>query len=99
MGIINFLFFLAIGRLIIWLLQINGLLKPFWALHELLAELGECDLCLGFWVYLGLSFTFENQLPELPWLISNIALAAIASFMVHLIRLGWGVKFGIVIYD
>lgn len=99
MEIVNFLFFLAIGRLITWLLQINGLLKPFWALHELLIELQECDLCLGFWVYLGLSFCFKTSLPELPFIISNIILAIIASFMVHLIRLGWSVKFGAVIYD
>lgn len=88
--------YLLSGRLLIWLLQTNGLMSPVWQFRPLLTELGDCDLCLGFWVYLALA-PFV-QLPGVwPWYVEMVILAAAASFTMHLIRLGWQAKFGVVI--
>lgn len=88
--------YLLIGRLLIWLLQTTGLLRPVWQLHPLLTELSECDLCLGFWVYLGLGWFVT--LPDIwPWPVELVILAAVSTFTMHLIRLGWQAKFGVII--
>lgn len=95
MTIVQFLFYLAIGRLFIWLLQITGLLKPLWALHPLLEELRDCDLCLGFWVFLLLSIGLA---PPFGWwhpIIEVILMAGISTMMVHLMKIGWISKFGV----
>ena len=55
MSLNNFLLYLTAGRLLTWLLQNTGLLRPLWQSHPMLKELSGCDLCLGFWVYLGLA--------------------------------------------
>ena len=90
--------YLLIGRLLIWLLQISGLMRPVWKSHPVLTELSECDLCLGFWVYLGLGW-FVTPLDFWPRFIELVILAAVATFTMHLIRLGWQTKFGVVIDD
>lgn len=90
--------YLLTGRLLIWLLQTNGLMRPLWRLHPLLTELSECDLCLGFWVYLGLGW-FVALPGAWPWPVELVILAAVATFTMHLIRLGWQAKFGVVIDD
>lgn len=90
--------YLLSGRLIIWLLQTNDLMRPVWQFRPLLTELGDCDLCLGFWVYLVLALFV--QLPGVwPWYVEILILAAVASFTMHLVRLGWQTKFGVVIDD
>lgn len=93
----EFLLYLAAGRLITWLLQINGLLRPLWNRHSLLTELAECDLCLGFWVYLGLAAFFPGVFGLWPWPVELLLLAALTSFLAHLLRLGWQDKFGTVV--
>jgi len=94
---LEFFFFLAVGRLLIWLLQTSGLMRPVWAWKPILTELGGCDLCLGFWVYLGLAVFVPAPFGIWPGVVEAVILAAIATFAAHLIRLGWQVKFGVVI--
>lgn len=96
---LDWLFFLAAGRLIIWLLQTNGLMRPVWAWKPILTELGGCDLCLGFWVYLGLGIFMPVPFGIWPAVVEVVIIAAIAAFAMHLMRLGWQVKFGVVIDD
>lgn len=95
----DFLVFMAIGRLLTWLLQINGLLRPVWRSRPILAELKECDLCLGFWVYLILALFSPKALGLWPYLLDRLGLAGLAALAAHLIRLGWQAKFGITIID
>ena len=96
----DFALFLLVGRLLIWLTQTNGLLEPVWKRHEKLQELRECDLCLGFWVYLVLAvFNWERPFKQTSRPVEWGILAAVASFTMHLIRLGWGQKFNGVIID
>lgn len=95
MTLAQFFIFLATGRLLIWLIQIASLLKPIWALHPLLTELSECDVCLGFWVFLLLAIGLEPPFDYWHPVVEMIILASIASMMAHLIRLGWTSKFGV----
>lgn len=95
MTAVQFLLFLGGGGLLTWLLQINGLTARLWALHPLFEELGNCDLCLGFWVFLAMAYTLHSQPFGLwqPWLEPFI-LAAISTLLSHLLRAGWKAKFG-----
>lgn len=108
MTLLTFVLFLAIGRLLTWFLMIaspiqylwNILDRPFAARWQVrpFSELGQCDLCLGFWVYLFLGFFLPAYGP-FPWWLNLIVLAAFSSFVVHLIRLGWQAKFGTVVLN
>lgn len=96
MSLTTYFLYLGTGRLLTWFLQANGLMQPIWALHPRLSELGECDLCAGFWIYLGLALQEpEKPFGRYPWLVEAVILAAISTFLAHIIRLGWSMKFGV----
>lgn len=87
---------LLTGRLLIWLIQTNGLSRLIWDLHPTLTELGECDLCLGFWGFLAMATLTGKPMFNLwPRWFDYVAQAAISTFVVHLVRLGWHSKFGV----
>lgn len=87
----EFVLYLLAGRLWTWLLQTNGLTRPVWSLHPKLRELSECDLCLGFWVYLVLALRRRARGP--------LTLAAGTAFLAHLLSIGWQVKFGTTVIE
>lgn len=89
--------YLAIGRLLTWLIQVSGLTRPLFDRHSKLREMRECDLCLGFWVYLALSP--REEMGFRPRVLNRIAWAAVASFTAHLMRLGWDSKFGVTVIE
>lgn len=98
MNLASFVLYAGLGRLIIWLLQISGLMQPIWELHELATELRDCDLCLGFWVYLALALAQPGKpFGQWPKLVEVVLLAALTTFVVHLIKIGWQDKFGTVV--
>lgn len=97
MSLLEFFAYLAIGKVWIWLLQVNGLTRPIWNLHPKLTELGDCDLCLGFWVYLALGFALPPPFDLWPWWAEVVILAGVSAFVVHLLSLGWVSKFGVTI--
>jgi len=84
------------GRLLIYLLQKNGLLKKFWNINEITQELGTCDLCLGVWVYAALAWILSINLmaPVYYPVISEVLTGALASFAMHLARIGWQSQYG-----
>lgn len=88
---------LALGRLVIWTIQTNGLTRPIFRVHPKLEELRECDFCLGFWVMTPLAWLFGVDLlsplhiPILGEILTGLGL----SFALHIGRLGWQEKFGI----
>lgn len=88
---------LALGRLVIWTLQTSNLIKPVWKIHPLLADLGSCDFCLGFWVYLALEWIFKFNLldPIYVPVVSEASTALAASFIVHLVRIGWQTNYSV----
>ncbi len=94
--------FALIGKLIIFLLQKFPtshlpLIGRLFEEEKFLGNLFSCDLCLGFWVFSGLSFiTNVNVTGELfvyiP-ILSEIITGAIVSFIMHLISAGWEARY------
>ena len=90
-----------IGKLTIYLLQkfpknslpIIG--RLFWE-GKFLEELFSCDLCLGTWVFAGLSFLMNVNVTG-EWfyvpVLSEFITGGTMSFIMHLISLGWSSKF------
>jgi hypothetical protein len=98
MPVSQFALSLLIGRLLPWLIQTNGLSKPIWDLHPTLKEMSECDLCLGFWGFLAMAIlTDKPMFSFLPRWFDYVAQAAISTFVIHLLRLGWNSKFGVTV--
>lgn len=108
MILLDYLIFLGVGRLLIWLLQSNGLTRRLvaWKAPTLLelplrsptwcAELIDCDLCLGFWVYLIALIVSGPQTAIFglwPGWFEVFVLAAISTFIMHLVVIGWKQKF------
>lgn len=93
--LVGFAAFLLVGRLLIWLAQIAGALRWFWKLHPILGELRDCDLCLGVWVYLFLACVWPMDFGLFRYtpILSQLVVGAISSFAMHLLRLGWNVRF------
>ena len=86
----------VLGRLLVWVFQTSGPTKRIWKLHSLLAEFGECDFCLGCWIYALLAWLFSINLlepiyvPALSEIITGIAF----SFISHLAAMGWKARWG-----
>ncbi len=68
---------------------------------ELLRELYSCDLCFGFWIYLGLSLFTKNINVENinNKYVGKFVVASFATFIMHLISTGWDELFGTVYID
>lgn len=89
--------YLGLGRLLIWAIQTNGLTKPIFDVHPKLEELRECDFCMGTWVYFAMAFIFPVNVME-PYYVpvfTEFATGVAAAFAVHLMRVGWNTKFGV----
>lgn len=77
------------GRVLVYLIQANHHLaripSEFWL------DLWQCDLCLGFWVYL------LTGGPRLGWysngLVDRIVSAGVATTLAHLVSIGLREKF------
>ena len=69
--------------------------------HELLQELYNCDLCLGFWVYLALAlFTKDINVEHIKnKYAGKFVVVSFATFIMHLISTGWDELFGTVYID
>lgn len=96
-----------LGRLLIYLAQ-NFPFQKFWVVGKLWDEdrffgkLFGCDLCLGVWIYWGLSIlTKINIYAELGYIpfLSEFLTGATISFVVHLVRIGWNSKFSTIVVD
>jgi hypothetical protein len=93
-----FLVWLGLGRLTIYALQANGLTRSIFDRYAKLKELVDCDFCLGFWIFSLLAWAFGINLlaPVYIPVLSEAASGLIASFFVHIARIGWTTKFGVV---
>jgi len=100
MTILGFVLYLTVGRLLVWFLQMAGLFRPVWALHPKLTELSECDLCLGFWIYLLLGVFWGGDVFLVwPRPLELVILSAVTAFVAHLLGLGWQAKFGVTVIE
>lgn len=61
----------------------------------------DCDLCIGFWVYLALALLWrpEQSLGLWPYWVEMVVLAMLSTLLVHLLRLGWQSKFGVTVVN
>jgi len=86
----------VIGRLLIWVLQTSGPAIRIWKLHPFLTELGECDFCVGCWVYAAMAYLFAFNLldPIYVPVLSEIVTGICMSFVSHLAALGWKQRWG-----
>jgi hypothetical protein len=88
---------LVLGRVVIWAAQTSGPTQRFWNLHPILTDFGECDFCLGFWVYMALAMVLGVNVLEPDYFpfIAEVVTGAAISFAMHLARLGWTTRFGV----
>ena len=97
----NFVVLATLGRLLVWVVQTSGPTRRFWSLHPFLAELGECDFCVGCWVFsllawpLGVNLLAPVYIPGLSEIVTGIAF----SFISHLAAAGWRAKWGTEVLD
>ena len=98
---VEFVIYALVGKIIIFLLQkfpknslpIIG--KYLFREGRFLDKLFGCGLCLGFWIYLGLSFYFSvNLFGEIyvP-IVSEIITGAVTTFVVFIFSVGWNSEF------
>lgn len=94
----NFILFLGVGKLIIWLAQTSGFTRWFWKLHPWLTELGECDLCVGVWVMSFLAWfgSVNFMAPHYFPVVSEFMTGALAAFGLHLMTLGWRTQYQVI---
>lgn len=95
---IEFLLFVLIGRLLIFLgMSFPPFSESKW---EFFKKLWNCDLCAGVWVFTFLSFAMKITILSnyfyIP-LVAEIVTGCVTAFLVHLAVLGWKTKFDIVI--
>lgn len=97
----NFVVLATLGRLLVWVVQTSGPTRRFWSLHPFLTELGECDFCVGCWVFsllawpLGVNLVGPVYIPVLSEVVTGIAF----SFISHLVAAGWRAKWGTEVLD
>lgn len=97
----NFVVLATLGRLLVWTLQTSGPTRRFWSLHPLLTELGECDFCVGCWVFsllawpLGVNLLTPVYIPALSEVVTGITFG----FISHLAAIGWRSKWGTEVLD
>jgi len=86
----------VLGRLLVWTLQTSGPTKRIWKLLPILEEFGECDFCIGCWVYALLAWLFSINLIEPIYVpvLSEIITGIAFSFAGHLMALGWKMRWG-----
>lgn len=98
---IDFILTAAAGRLLVWLIMTNGITKVVIdkANNKLLTELLTCDLCVGFWVFLGLSIWSRSLGFVDNTIIDVIITAAVLSFLAHLVRVGFQAQYATIHYE
>ena len=95
----DYIIYLGIGKLFVYLLQKSPI--PRLLPEGLLRELVECDLCLGFWVYLFLGVMLDQDIDEeiKNRIVSKLATAGASTFIMHLLSVGWQEKFQNYIFE
>lgn len=87
---------IAIGRLLVWVLQTSGPTKAIFNRIKPLRELLVCDFCMGCWVFPWLAWLFNFNLLEPIYvpIFSEIITGIAVSFAVRMARLGWMQEWG-----
>ena len=90
--------YIAVGRLLIWILQNASLSKKIYLKSSFLTELFGCDFCLGCWIFTLVGFLLDYNLfesIEIVWHFLGIIMTAIiVSFVTHLAVIGFRSQYG-----
>jgi len=98
--ILEYFAFALIGKVLLYLLQKFPLTDYLATKWKVIEQLVTCDLCLGFWVYLILgAFYRVDLITPYQAVFSEIILASVTTFVVHLISIGWSEKFSVVVIN
>jgi len=86
----------VIGKLVMFTIQklyqdVSWIKKALVRLDKLIG----CGYCLGFWVYMGVSYTAGLNLYSFPVLLSLPLTALSISFVVWVFSAGWRTLFGV----
>jgi len=92
--VIEFLVFLASGRLLQFFAKRFPPLRDTAQKREFTKELYECNLCSGVWVYFFLSLFTDIDMKIKNKLVGKLILACLSSLMAYLISLGYEEAFG-----
>lgn len=89
----DWLLFALLGKLLIYLTQ---QFPPIQKIKiEFFQKLFECDLCLGVWIYFALSFVLKSDIFDLNVpILGEFLTGTVTSFLVHLVSIGFKMKFG-----
>jgi hypothetical protein len=93
--VVDVFLYLGLGKLLIYLIQKSPYIRIIkWGF---LTDLLKCDLCLGVWVYFGLSLVFQqiwfiHTIVYVP-VLSEFLTGCTASFVMWLFSEGWNAKF------
>jgi len=95
---VEFVIFLGVGKLVIYILQ--KFLSDNVS-NKFVDNLVSCDLCLGVWVYTALAgvyniYILSDVLGYIP-ILSPVIAGCFASFLMHLLAIGWKAKFEVVV--
>ena len=91
---IDFLVYLGSGKLLLFLLKKFPPFQAFANKQELLQQLYSCDLCLGFWMYLFLSFFMDIRVDQVKnSLIRRLLVAAISTLLAQCSSVGYSELF------
>lgn len=97
----EFFLVLGLGKLALYTIDKFPLTIKIKNRSQFLNELFSCDFCLGVWVYSVLFFltgTWFENVSFIP-ILSPLLIGTFASFLMHLISLGWRTKFEVIIIE
>lgn len=94
----GFLAFLGVGKLIIYIL--NKFLSDN-INNKFVNNLVSCELCSGVWIYTLIAIIYKINIlsdifPYVP-VLSGVITGCFASFIMHLLTLGWKTKFEVIV--
>ena len=93
----NWIIFLIVGRVLVYLWQ-SFPLPEFLENNRIIHKFHICDLCSGVWLYgilsffMGLSLLQALGFSYVP-LVSEVVTGGLISFVVHIFLIGWREKF------
>ena len=101
MLLLNWLAFIVVGRLLIYLFMQFPYPKSLEKFSSL-KKLHSCDLCCGTWIYGILAGILRmDLLPALGFyyvpVLSELIVGGVISFLVHIFIIGWKAKFEVVV--
>ena len=101
----NLIGFFVLAGFLVWVIQTSGptkaIFKKLGEIHPLFEELRACDFCLGCWVIPWIAWALEINFLD-PYYIpgfSEIASGIMASFVIHVFKIGFKDKYCLTVLE